>query len=170
MRQQLGLTLVPQNGAVDVFIIDHVEPPAEDAERLQLFPLPAPISLNVTNDSKKVFELIAEMGNLTATFSPNFTSRRITVHLTNAAPEQALDAVSVEAGASWRPVIGGFYVSPKEPAPSPPQAAVVPAPSPRSAFDSASINIVEPDPTGRGGVRMGSASLSRRRIPACATC
>ncbi len=43
----------------------------------------APINMKATNDSKAVFEAIGKLAGLTVIFDPDFTSRRISVELTN---------------------------------------------------------------------------------------
>ena len=64
----------------------------------------APINLNMTKDSKTVFETVAKLAGLTVTFDPNFTSRPITFDVVNMTVEQALDIISLQAKASWKPV------------------------------------------------------------------
>src|SRR4029077_13364109 len=49
----------------------------------------APINMKATNDSKAVFEAIGKLAGLTVIFDPDFTSRRISVELTNVTLEQA---------------------------------------------------------------------------------
>ncbi|HXZ13384.1 MAG TPA: cohesin domain-containing protein [Candidatus Sulfotelmatobacter sp.] len=63
-----------------------------------------PINLKMTNDARVVFETIAKLAGLSVIFDPDFTSRRITAELPNVTLEQALDAVSLESKAFWKPV------------------------------------------------------------------
>ena len=58
----------------------------------------------MTNDARVVYETIAKLAGLSVIFDPDFTSRRITVELPNVTLEQALDAVSLESKAFWKPV------------------------------------------------------------------
>ena len=67
-------------------------------------PAPSPISMKATNDSKAVFEAIGKLAGLTVIFDPDFTSRRISVELTNVTLEQALNISALQSKAFWRPV------------------------------------------------------------------
>ncbi len=51
----------------------------------------SPINMKATNDSKAVFEAIGKLAGLTVIFDPDFTSRRISVELSNVTLEQALN-------------------------------------------------------------------------------
>ena len=62
-----------------------------------------PINLKMTNDARVVYETIAKLAGLSVIFDPDFTSRRITAELPNVTLEQALDAVSLESKAFWKP-------------------------------------------------------------------
>ncbi len=64
----------------------------------------APINYKATNDTKVIFETVAKLAGLTVIFDPDFTSRRISIELTNVTVQQALDIVSLEAKAFWKPV------------------------------------------------------------------
>ena len=63
-----------------------------------------PINLKMTNDARVIFETIAKLAGLSVIFDPDFTSRRITAELPNVTLEQALDAVSLESKAFWKPI------------------------------------------------------------------
>ena len=58
----------------------------------------------MTNDARVVYETIAKLAGLSVIFDPDFTSRRITVDFPSVTLEQALDAVSLESKAFWKPV------------------------------------------------------------------
>ncbi len=76
----------------------------------------APINMKATNDSKAVFEAIGKLAGLTVIFDPDFTSRRISVELTNVTLEQALDIAALESKAFWRPVTSNIiFVVPDQP-------------------------------------------------------
>src|SRR5712691_5492498 len=87
------------------------EPPA-DSSQLPLASLPpdikplsrAPINLKMSNDAKIVFDTIGKLAGLTVIYDPDFPARRITTELTNVTLEQALDIVSLESKAFWKPV------------------------------------------------------------------
>jgi general secretion pathway protein D len=76
----------------------------------------APINMKATNDSKAVFEAVGKLAGLTVIFDPDFTSRRISVELTNVTLEQALNITSLESKAFWRPVTSNIiFVVPDQP-------------------------------------------------------
>jgi general secretion pathway protein D len=60
--------------------------------------------LKMTNDARVVFETIAKLAGLSVIFDPDFTSRRISVDFPSVTLEQALDAVSLESKAFWKPI------------------------------------------------------------------
>ena len=76
----------------------------------------APINMKATNDSKAVFEAIGKLAGLTVIFDPDFTSRRISVELTNVTLEQALNISALQSKAFWRPVTSNIiFVAPDQP-------------------------------------------------------
>ena len=76
----------------------------------------APINMKATNDSKAVFEAIGKLAGLTVIFDPDFTSRRISVELTNVTLEQALNISAMQSKAFWRPVTSNIiFVAPDQP-------------------------------------------------------
>ena len=60
--------------------------------------------LKMTNDARVVYETIAKLAGISVIFDPDFTSRRISVDFPSVTLEQALDAVSLESKAFWKPV------------------------------------------------------------------
>jgi general secretion pathway protein D len=75
-----------------------------------------PINLKMTNDARVVFETIAKLAGLSVIFDPDFTSRRISIELPNITLEQALDAVSLESKAFWKPLTPSvIFVAPDNP-------------------------------------------------------
>jgi len=64
----------------------------------------APINLRMSNDVKVVFDTIGKLAGLTVIYDPDLQARRIPVDLNNVTLEQALDIVSLEAKAFWKPV------------------------------------------------------------------
>ena len=75
-----------------------------------------PINLKMTNDARVVYETIAKLAGLSVIFDPDFTSRRISVELPNVTLEQALDAVSLESKAFWKPLTPSvIFVAPDNP-------------------------------------------------------
>src|SRR3984893_17153356 len=82
----------------------------------QLKPLSrAPINLKMTNDSRVIYDTVAKLAGLTVGFDPDFTSRRIAAELTDVTLEQALDIVSLESKAFWKPVTNDIiFVAPDQ--------------------------------------------------------
>ncbi|MDR3721424.1 MAG: hypothetical protein P4L00_07465 [Candidatus Acidoferrales bacterium] len=75
-----------------------------------------PINLKMTNDARVVFETIAKLAGLNVIFDPDFTSRRVTADLPNVTLEQALDDISLESKAFWKPLSGSvIFVAPDTP-------------------------------------------------------
>ena len=73
------------------------------------------INLKMTNDSRVIFDTVAKLAGLTVVFDPDFTSRRIAAELTNVTLEQALDIVSLESKAFWKPVTNDIiFVAPDQ--------------------------------------------------------
>src|SRR5579863_7117732 len=76
----------------------------------------APINMKATNDAKAVFDAIGKLAGLTVIFDPDFTSRRISVELTNVTLEQALNISALQSKAFWRPVTANIiFVVPDQP-------------------------------------------------------
>jgi general secretion pathway protein D len=76
----------------------------------------APINMKATNDSKAVFDAVGKLAGLTIIFDADFTSRRISVELTNVTLEQALNIVALQSKAFWRPVTSNIiFVIPDQP-------------------------------------------------------
>ena len=99
------------------------EPPP-DAHEQPLASLPpeikplsrAPINLKMSNDAKIVFDTIGKLAGLTVIYDPDFPARRITTELNNVTLEQALDIVSLESKAFWKPVTENIiFVVPDQP-------------------------------------------------------
>jgi general secretion pathway protein D len=76
----------------------------------------APITLKMSNDAKIVFDTVAKVAELTVIFDPDFPARRITTELNNVTLEQALDIISLESKAFWKPVTENIiFVIPDQP-------------------------------------------------------
>jgi general secretion pathway protein D len=76
----------------------------------------APINLKMSNDAKIVFDTIGKLAGLTVIYDPDFPPRRIATELTNVTLEQALDIVSLESKAFWKPVTENIiFVIPDQP-------------------------------------------------------
>jgi general secretion pathway protein D len=76
----------------------------------------APINLKMSMEAKTVFDTIGKLAGLTVIYDPDFPARRITVELSNVTLEQALDIVSLESKAFWKPVTENIiFVVPDQP-------------------------------------------------------
>src|ERR1700686_533515 len=76
----------------------------------------APINLKMSNDAKLVFDTVAKLAGLTVIYDPDFPARRITTELNNVTLEQALEIVSLESKAFWKPVTENIiFVIPDQP-------------------------------------------------------
>jgi general secretion pathway protein D len=64
----------------------------------------APINLKMSNDAKIVYETIGKLAGLTVIYDPDLQAKRISTELNNVTLEQALDIVSLESKAFWKPV------------------------------------------------------------------
>ncbi len=63
-----------------------------------------PITLNLTQDSKTVYESIGKLAGINVLFDPDYTSRKIKVDLNGVTLEQALEITALESKTFWRPV------------------------------------------------------------------
>jgi general secretion pathway protein D len=76
----------------------------------------APINMKATNDSKAVFDAIGKLAGLTVIFDVDFTSRRISIELTDVTVEQALNIAALESKAFWRPITSNIiFIAPDQP-------------------------------------------------------
>src|SRR6266852_1125884 len=100
------------------------EPPKDESGAPPLASMPpelkslprTAINLTMSNDAKIVFETIGKLAGLTVIFDPDFPARRISVELNNVTLEQALDIVSLESKAFWKPVTENIiFVIPDQP-------------------------------------------------------
>jgi len=98
--------------------------PTPPSEQLKLMESPpelqplsrAPINLKITNDARIVYETIGKLAGVTVIFDPDFPARRISAEFTSVTLEQALDVVSLQAKAFWKPVTTNIIlVIPEQP-------------------------------------------------------
>src|ERR1700686_4227851 len=76
----------------------------------------AAVNLTMSNDAKLVLETVCKLAALTVIFDPDFPARRITAELNNVTLEQALDIVSMQSKAVWKPVTENIiFVFPDQP-------------------------------------------------------
>ncbi|MFZ0334703.1 MAG: cohesin domain-containing protein [Candidatus Acidiferrales bacterium] len=70
-----------------------------------------PINLKFPNaDPHMIFDAIGQMAGISVIFDPSFTSRPVTADFSDVTLEQALDAVSLESGAFWKPVTSNIIL------------------------------------------------------------
>jgi general secretion pathway protein D len=94
-----------------------VEPPSRAlAGPPQLMPLSRnPISISMTNDVKMLYEAVAKQAGISVLFDPDYATRRVSVDLPNTTLEQALDVISLEGKAFWKPVTNNIiFVAPDQ--------------------------------------------------------
>jgi len=113
------LELIASKRAADEAGAAAPKPPAEEAlaaKPPELKPLSrAPYNLLMTNDAKMIFETIGKLAGITVIFDPDFPARRISTELTNVTLEQALDIVSLQSKAFWKPVTSNIiFVAPDQ--------------------------------------------------------
>jgi len=63
-----------------------------------------PITLNLTQDSKTVYESIGRLAGINVLFDPDYTSRRIHIDLNGVTLNEALQITALESKTFWRPV------------------------------------------------------------------
>jgi general secretion pathway protein D len=85
----------------------------EAAEPVDLAPVsPAPITLEIANDSKMVYETIGKLAGINVLFDPDYTSRRVTLKLNGISLQEALDIVAFNSNTFWRPITSNtIYVA-----------------------------------------------------------
>jgi general secretion pathway protein D len=62
------------------------------------------ISYKASGDAKIVFDTIAKLAGITVIYDPDFPARRISADLNNVTLEQALEIVSLQSKAIWKPI------------------------------------------------------------------
>src|SRR5438309_4672354 len=64
------------------------------------------ITLNLTEDSKKIYQTIGQLAGLNVIFDPEYTGRRIPVQLDHVTLSEALNVVATMSQTFWTPVTG----------------------------------------------------------------
>jgi general secretion pathway protein D len=65
----------------------------------------APLSaIEMTDDSKVLYETVGKLANINVLFDPDYTSRRLPIKLKNVNLQEALDIIALESRTFWRPV------------------------------------------------------------------
>jgi general secretion pathway protein D len=63
-----------------------------------------PITLMVTEDSKKIYETVGQLAGINVLVDPEYTSRRIRIELNGVTLQEALQIIALESKTFWRPV------------------------------------------------------------------
>jgi general secretion pathway protein D len=73
--------------------------------------------LKMTNDSKIVFQTIANLANITVVFDPEFQGKRIPFEARNLTLQEALDIAALQSKAFWKPLTSNIiFVASGDPA------------------------------------------------------
>jgi general secretion pathway protein D len=76
----------------------------------------APITMSYSNEAKMVYDTIGKLAGLTVIYDPDFVAKQVKGQLNNVTLEQALDIVSLQAKAFWKPVTENIiFVVPDQP-------------------------------------------------------
>lgn len=65
---------------------------------------PQPITLEISNDSKMVYETIGKLAGINVLFDPDYVSKRVTLKLNGVGLQEALDILAFYSNTFWRPV------------------------------------------------------------------
>ncbi len=63
-----------------------------------------PITLKVTDDSKRIYETVGKLAGINVLFDPDYTSRRIPIELNGVTLDEAMGVIALESKTFWRPV------------------------------------------------------------------
>lgn len=63
-----------------------------------------PVSLQVTEDTKVIYETVGKLAGINVLFDPDYTARRIKVSLNGVTLREALEIIALESKTFWRPV------------------------------------------------------------------
>ena len=79
---------------------------AQGPAELSTFAGDTPVTLNMSEDSKIIYQTIGQLGGMNVLFDPDYQgqSRRISVKLNNVTLREALEVVALESRTFWRPV------------------------------------------------------------------
>jgi general secretion pathway protein D len=91
-----------RNGEEDPLrkLLEEAKGPAELAP-LSGVPITA---LEMTDDTKILYETLGKLGNINVLFDPDYTSRRLPIRLKNVNLQEALNILALESRTFWRPV------------------------------------------------------------------
>jgi general secretion pathway protein D len=76
----------------------------------------SPINIRMSNDARAVYDTLGKLAGVSVILDPDFPARRISVELSDVTLRQALDVVSMQAKAFWKPVTQNIIlVAPDQP-------------------------------------------------------
>jgi general secretion pathway protein D len=102
IKQSLNPTAAPPPPSTETGLTRRME---EATGPVELAPISnTPITLNLTQDSKTVYESIGRLAGINVLFDPDYTSRRIHVDLNGVTLHEALEITALESKTFWRPV------------------------------------------------------------------
>jgi general secretion pathway protein D len=90
----------------------------EAAGPIELAPISnQPLTLEISNDSKNVYETIGKLAGVNVLFDPEYVPRRVTLKLNGVSLQESLDILAFHSGSFWRPVTPNtIYVAANTPA------------------------------------------------------
>jgi general secretion pathway protein D len=62
------------------------------------------VALEMTDDTKILYETLGKLGNINVLFDPDYTSRRLPIRLKNVNLQEALNILALQSRTFWRPV------------------------------------------------------------------
>ena len=77
---------------------------AQGPAELAPFAGDTPITLNMSEDAKLIYQTVGQLAGINILFDPDYQARRITVKLNNSTLREALEVVALESRTAWRPV------------------------------------------------------------------
>ncbi|MCU1285595.1 MAG: type and secretion system protein [Acidobacteriales bacterium] len=63
-----------------------------------------PVTLEISNDSKFVYETLGKLAGVNVLFDPDYTPRRVTLKLNGVSLQEALDILAFHSNTFWRPI------------------------------------------------------------------
>lgn len=110
LRRTLEMIVARRNAEVQAAQAEPKSTPPIPLEQIpegppELRPLSRePLDLQMTEDSKKIFETIGRLAGVNVIFDSDFQPRRVTVELNRATLEQALDITALITKTFWKPI------------------------------------------------------------------
>jgi general secretion pathway protein D len=100
---QAGAAAPPSRGEEEDPLRQRLEKASGPVSLTQIPDVPLS-ALEMTDDSKVLYETIGKLANINVLFDPDYTSRRLTIKLQKVNLQEALDILALESRTFWRPV------------------------------------------------------------------